>query len=45
MLEFLIEYESYIVFFGVVFGAYIAMGISELIWIFRVNVLNHRREF
>ena len=44
MLEFLIQYESYIIFFVVVFGAYIAIAISEIIWLFRVNVLNHRRE-
>lgn len=44
MLEFLIKYEGLIVGLLVVFGAYIAMAISEIIWLFRVNVLNHRRE-
>ena len=44
MLEFLIKYESFIVFFLVVFGAYIAIAISEIIWIFRINILNHNRE-
>ena len=44
MLEFLIEYESQIIFFLVVFSVPITIGISEIIWEFRINILNHNRE-
>ena len=41
MLEFLIEYESLIAGLGVVLSPFIAIGISELIWKFRVKFLGH----